>query len=187
MFTENQPFIWKMYFDGASSMDPATSSSLPRIKVGAGIVFVTPAGGIIQHSVSFSEPRTNNEAEYEALILGLEIAIQMGIEDLHILGYSQLVINQVEGEYKVYKHELTRYCAKVQQLLTRIPNYRFERISRACNNKADALARLAKELADPNRDETHITIKNRRIISPASLDVDENSLLEEVLQVEEQH
>ena len=49
---------------------------------------------------------TNNEAEYEALILGLEIAIQMGIEDLHILGDSQLIINQVEGEYKVYKPKL---------------------------------------------------------------------------------
>ena len=45
MFTEGQPFIWKMYFDGASSIDPATSSNVPRIKSGAGIVFVTPSGG----------------------------------------------------------------------------------------------------------------------------------------------
>ena len=101
-----------MYFDRASSIDPATSSIIPRVKVGAGIVFVTPSRGIIQHSVSISKPRTNNEAEYEALILGLEIVIQMGIEYLHILGDSQLIINQVEGEYKVYKPELTRYCAK---------------------------------------------------------------------------
>ena len=91
---------------------------MPRIKVGAGVVFVTPSGGIIQHSVSISEPRTNNEAEYEALILGLELAIQMGIEDLHILGDSQLIINQVEGEYKVHKPELARYCMKAQRLLT---------------------------------------------------------------------
>ena len=47
MFTEGQPFIWKMYFYGASSIDPATSSIIPRVKVGAGIVFVTPSGGII--------------------------------------------------------------------------------------------------------------------------------------------
>src|ERR1700722_3157668 len=56
MYTEGQPFIWKMYFDGASSVDTNSSSQVLRIKVGAGIVFVTPSGGIIQHSISISEP-----------------------------------------------------------------------------------------------------------------------------------
>ena len=69
--------------------------------------------------------------------------------------------------------------------MNKIPNYRFERIPRACNGKADALARLAKELAGPNQDETQIIIRNQRIISPSSLDDDEIPSPEEVLHMEE--
>ncbi|XP_020082008.1 uncharacterized protein LOC109705667 [Ananas comosus] len=97
--TDDQPY-WKMYFDGASSIQPAFSPNIPKIKAGIGLIFVTPEGGILRYSLALSEPRTNNEAEYEALIAGLEIAIQLNIQKLHIFGDSQLIINQVEGEFK---------------------------------------------------------------------------------------
>ncbi|XP_020081530.1 uncharacterized protein LOC109705200 [Ananas comosus] len=171
---DEQPY-WDMYFDGASSIQPAYSPSIPQVRVGVGLIFVTPERGILRYSLALSEPRTNNEAEYEALIAGLEIAIFMNIQRLHIYGDSQLIINQVTGEYKVHKPELTKYQKRAQELMKEIPNVTLERVSRAVNGKADALARLAKELADPNLDEVHVTIKNRMILSPTDLDLKEES------------
>ncbi|XP_020082158.1 uncharacterized protein LOC109705785 [Ananas comosus] len=139
LIEDEQPY-WDMYFDGASSIQPAYSPT-----------------------------------EYEALIAGLEIAIFMNIQRLHIYGDSQLIINQVMGEYKVHKPELTKYQKRAQELMNEIPNVTLERVSRAVNGKADALARLAKELADPDLDKVHVTIKNRKILSPTDLNLEEES------------
>lgn len=56
----------------------------------------------MRYSLALSEPRTNNEAEYEALIAGLEIAALINIQNLRIYRDFQLIINQVEGEFKVH-------------------------------------------------------------------------------------
>nr|CAD1839650.1 unnamed protein product [Ananas comosus var. bracteatus] len=64
---------------------------------------------------------------------------------------------------------------KVQELMKEMLSVTLERVSRTVNGKADALARLAKELADPDLDEVHVTIKNRKILSPANLNPEEES------------
>ncbi|PKU60192.1 RNA-directed DNA polymerase [Dendrobium catenatum] len=92
---ERQPF-WEMYFDGASSIRPVRPPNIARARAGIGLIFVAPEGGIMRFSFSLTEPRTNNEAEYEALLAGLEIAIDVRIQHLQIFGDSQLVINQVQ-------------------------------------------------------------------------------------------
>ena len=73
-----------MYFDGASSIKSVPGPKIPTIRASVGLVFVTPEGGIIRHSLMLTEPCTNNEAEYEALITGLEISLNMGIKKLRI-------------------------------------------------------------------------------------------------------
>ncbi|XP_020084900.1 uncharacterized protein LOC109707778 [Ananas comosus] len=181
--TDNQPY-WKMYFDGASSIQPAFSPNIPQIKAGIGLIFITPEGGILRYSLALSEPRTNNEAEYEALVAGLEIAIQLNIQKLHIFGDSQLIINQVEGEFKVHKPELVEYQTRVKYLMEKIPYVKIEKVSRAVNGKADALARLAKELADPTMDEVQITIRNRKILSPADLNPEKDTKEAEVATID---
>ena len=55
---------------------------LSSVHVGIGLIFVTPQNGIIRYSYSLTEPRTNNEAEYEALIAGLEMATSLDISHL---------------------------------------------------------------------------------------------------------
>ncbi|XP_020081405.1 uncharacterized protein LOC109705053 [Ananas comosus] len=181
--TDDQPY-WKMYFDGASSIQPAFSPNIPKIKAGIALIFVTPEGGILRYSLALSEPRTNNEAEYEALIAGLEIAIQLNIQKLHIFGDSQLIINQVEGEFKIHKPELVEYQTRVKYLMEKIPYVKIEKVSRAVNGKADALARLAKELADPTMDEVQITIRNRKILSPADLNPEKDTKEAEVATID---
>lgn len=85
---------------------------IPKIRAGIGLVFVTPEGGIIRHSLALTEPCTNNEAEYEALIAALSLALSLYVKKIRIYGDSQLIINQVTGEYKVFKPELVKYHQK---------------------------------------------------------------------------
>jgi Reverse transcriptase-like len=80
---EGKP-IWELYFDGASSIKPIAGPGVPTVRAGAGLVFVTPKGGIIRHSLALTEPCTNNEAEYEALIAGLELSLELEIKAVRI-------------------------------------------------------------------------------------------------------
>ena len=77
-----------MYFDG----------SLMKKGVSIGLVFVSPLGVRMRYMVRLHFPSSNNVAEYEALISGLRITIELGIRRLDIRGNSQLVINQVMKE-----------------------------------------------------------------------------------------
>lgn len=89
----------------------------------------------------------------------------MGIQSLHICGDSQLIINQVGGNFKTYKQELLHYHRRVIELMKQIPNGKLERISRSANVKTGSLAKLAKELIDLNQEEIQITIWNKRVLS----------------------
>lgn len=120
-------------------------------------------------SFSLTEPRTNNEAEYEALVAGLEEAIVIGIQNLHIFGDSQLVINQVLGIYKINKLELAYYQKRVLELMKQITNVTLTRISRGENGKADCLAKLAKEMAVMTDEYLMIFVHTRRVLQPTSL------------------
>lgn len=82
-----------MYFDGASSIKPTPYPSFPNTRADINLIFITLEGGIMRHFFGLTEPRTNNEAEYEALVAGLEEAISLGIYNLHVYGDYQLIIN----------------------------------------------------------------------------------------------
>ncbi|XP_070677980.1 uncharacterized protein [Malus domestica] len=82
---------WKLYFDGSYTQKAS----------GAGIVIINPQG--IYHYYSFFldyQGNTNNRAEYEALIIGLEILMDLGAMEVEVFGDSELVINQLNGEFK---------------------------------------------------------------------------------------
>ena len=175
MHVEGDNSRWEMYFDGASSIRPTKGKQIPKIRAGVGLVFVTPEGGILQHSFALTEPCTNNEAEYEALIAGLELALSLEIKKLHVYGDSQLIISQVMGEYRVLKPELIKYHERALELMKGIPEIIYEKVSRATNGKADALARVAKELCEPEDTEVHITVRNRRPLFPHFNDETERS------------
>lgn len=66
-------------FDGAAK----------RTRAGAGIVLVTPDGAALPYSFSLTKACTNNMAEYEALIIGLELALDMGADDIEVFGDSK--------------------------------------------------------------------------------------------------
>jgi ribonuclease HI len=64
-----------------------------KTRAGAGLLFVSPLGEHMRYAVHLHFPTSNNMAEYEALLCGLRIAIEMGIKCLDVRGDSQLVID----------------------------------------------------------------------------------------------
>ncbi|XP_070025982.1 uncharacterized protein [Nicotiana sylvestris] len=88
-----------MYFDSAAHRGGA----------GAGVVFVTSQGELLPYSFTLTQLCSNNIAEYQALILGLEMAVEMKWLQLQVFGDSQLVVNKILGSYEVKKLELRSY------------------------------------------------------------------------------
>jgi len=82
--------VWKMFFDGAVNAKG----------VGIGAILISPSG---QHYPATARLRffcTNNTAEYEACIMGMHMAIDQDVEDLLIMGDSDPIIRQVQGEWE---------------------------------------------------------------------------------------
>ena len=77
-----------MYFDG----------SVMKTGVGACLLFISPLGVHMRYKINLHFPVSNNMVEYEALLSGLRIAVELGIKQLNVRGDSQLVINQVMKE-----------------------------------------------------------------------------------------
>jgi len=86
---------------------------------------------------------TNNQAEYQALVAGLELAIKHDISELDVFADSELIIKQVRGEYKVKNSELRPWNLRAQALIAEIGTVRCHTIRREKNAEADALVNQA--------------------------------------------
>ncbi|GAA0139578.1 hypothetical protein LIER_01095 [Lithospermum erythrorhizon] len=101
---------------------------------------------ILPYPFSLSYNCSNNVVEYQALTLRLEAATKMDIHRLEIYWDSQLVINQLLGDYEVRKPELIPYHGYAKRLLQSIDLVSVKHVPRKMNKQADALARLASSL-----------------------------------------
>ncbi|KAI5349829.1 hypothetical protein L3X38_002718 [Prunus dulcis] len=130
---------WKLYFDG-SKTDKAS---------GAGVVLEEPLG--VRHCYSFQLDFqcTNNRAEYEALIIGLEMLVELGVQSVEILGDSMLVLKQIDGEYKCLNPSLAVYLVAARNLLTEFREATWEYIPREDNFAANELAQVASGIQMP--------------------------------------
>ncbi|XP_027156081.1 uncharacterized protein LOC113756723 [Coffea eugenioides] len=125
--------LWTLYVDGSSNGDGC----------GAGLLLEGPQGEVCSYALRFDFPATNNEAEYEALIAGLQLARKLGAQQIHVRSDSQLVVRQVIGEYEAKDETMQRYLSKVHQLTAYFKSFEIQRIPRSQNKRADALSRLA--------------------------------------------
>ncbi|XP_015162526.1 uncharacterized protein [Solanum tuberosum] len=146
---------WKMYFDGAAHRGGA----------GAGVVFIALQEEILPFSFTLKQCCSNNVTDYQALILGLEMAIDMKQLHLQVFGDSQLVINQLLGSYEVKKPELHPYHDYAQKLIGWLGDVTLQHVRRMENKKVDALIALASTLTLP--DQTQVTICQRWIVPPS--------------------
>ncbi|XP_070040918.1 uncharacterized protein [Nicotiana tomentosiformis] len=108
---------------------------------GLEIVLITPSGETLRQSIRMV-PFTNNEAEYEALIAGLELVRGLNSEVIKIKCDSQLVVNQVYGIFDTKEERILQYVVKVQALLARFQEWSIAHIPMEDNAEEDALANV---------------------------------------------
>jgi hypothetical protein len=101
-----QPELWTMFFDG----------SLIKTGAGVGLLFISPLGKHLRYVLRLHFPTSNNVAEYEALVNGLCIAIELGVRRLDARGDSQLVIDQVMKNTHCRDPKMEAYCDEVRRL-----------------------------------------------------------------------
>jgi ribonuclease HI len=124
---------WIIYVDGSST----------RKNGGAGIVLVTPEGEELNGSLRLEFKTTNNEAEYEAVIAGLGLALDLGAESVEVRSDSQVIVGHIRGEFEAKGERMKKYLAKVQGMQTSFQKFSITKIPREDNEKADHLARMA--------------------------------------------
>ncbi|KAK5794557.1 hypothetical protein PVK06_035794 [Gossypium arboreum] len=107
--------LWKMNFDGASN----------AVGNGIGAVLVSPNGDHYPFTCKLDFDCTNNMAEYEACIMGIQAARERKIRTLEVYGDSALVIYQLRGEWKTRDPKLINYRKVVLELLENFDNVTF--------------------------------------------------------------
>lgn len=107
---------WEMYFDGAYRLNTLFDVSMIKRRVRAGVVSHSSKWHFVPLYSLLKESYSNNEAEYEAFIIGLTLALDMRITCLCAFGDSQLVVQQLNEVYEVCKLELVTYYQKAKQL-----------------------------------------------------------------------
>jgi ribonuclease HI len=122
-----------MYFDG----------SLMKTGAGAGLLFISPLEKHVRYMLRLHFPASNNVAEYEALVNGLRIAVELGVRRLDARGDSQLVIDQVMKNSHCHDRKMEGYCDKVWRLEDKFYGLELNHIARRYNETADELSKIA--------------------------------------------
>ena len=131
----------KLFTDGASRGNPG--------EAGAGSVLLDDKNQELAARSLYLGQCTNNVAEYKALILGLNSAIELGCGKLAVFLDSQLIVRQIQGRYKVKNATLKPLFAEVEILLAKIDNWDIDHVPREQNKRADELAN--RGIDDKNR------------------------------------
>ena len=128
--------MYKLYFDGASRGNPGKASY--------GGVIITPFDTeLITYKNVLPDKTSNNVAEYTGLLEGLKIANMYCIENLEVYGDSILVINQLNGEWKVKHPNMEVLYKKCKFYQEKFKHIEFNHVKRNLNKRADALANEA--------------------------------------------
>jgi ribonuclease HI len=123
-----------IYTDGASRNNPGDA--------GAGI-YILQDGKPVDRIARYLGTQTNNIAEYSAAIIGLEHALKLGASSVRLHADSELMVKQLNGQYKVKNEGLKPLYQKAKELIARIGRVEVKYIPREQNKEADALANKA--------------------------------------------
>ncbi|XP_057418138.1 uncharacterized protein LOC130712317 [Lotus japonicus] len=151
---------WKLFFDGSSHKEGS----------GIGMFIVSPQGIPTKFMFRIRESCSNNEAEYEALVSGLEILLALGAKNVEVKGDSELVVKQLTKEYKCVSENLAKYYVKAMSFLANFDQAGISYIPRVSNQEANELAKIASGyMIDKLKLKELIRIKEK--LSPLDLDV----------------
>jgi len=128
-----------LFTDGGARGNPGNS--------GSGCVLFTIDYKLIDFDAKFLGIKTNNQAEYMALINGLELALNHQISELNIFMDSELIVKQLKGEYKVKDEKMILLKKSVDNLFTKFKSIEIKHVKREKNSFADKLVNLVLDSA----------------------------------------
>lgn len=134
LVNESDPW-WILYVDGAVNNEGA----------GAGVVLISPEGHVLMSAVNFTFQATNNDAEYEALLGGLRLALEMKVTNLVVRSDSMIVVHQVNGGFQARGPRTEMYLRSAQRLIRKFKEVKLVKIPRGENGNADALAKWGSQ------------------------------------------
>ena len=123
---------WLVMVDGAARGNPGPA--------GCGAVILDGNGKVVKELSRYLGHTTNNVAEYEGLLMGLEALLQLGKKRICVQSDSQLLVRQLNGEYRVKDEKLKTLFQKAVTLLRQFEAYRILHVPREMNRLADRLA-----------------------------------------------
>ncbi|XP_021990933.1 uncharacterized protein LOC110887663 [Helianthus annuus] len=125
--------VWTLHTDRASNDDGA----------GAGLQLVSPDDHELTYAIRLDFKSTNNEAEYEAFLAGLRLALKIEAKNLEAHVDSKLVAEQVNGHYDAKGEAMALYLEQARMLISQFQTFKIVHINRSENKHADALSKLA--------------------------------------------
>jgi ribonuclease HI len=124
-----------IYTDGAARGNPGPA--------GAGAYIEDETGTCVSEVFRYLGKATNNVAEYQALLLGLETAVELGAGSLEIRADSELMVRQLTGLYRVRNPALKQLCRRALELASQFDHVDYTHVRREQNKRADRLANRA--------------------------------------------
>ena len=125
-----EPMPWTLFFDGSSCKQGG----------GIGIIIIFPRGSNFKFAYTIRPMTINNQAEYEAILKGLQLVQEVKADAVEIFGDFQLVINQLIGLYECKDDILRSYYEKCRGLIDELSMVMIKHILRAQNQEANWLA-----------------------------------------------
>jgi len=130
---ENQEELWTIHIDGSSTQKSG----------GVGVITTSPEEDVLKYGVQLKFPVTNNEAEYEAILMGLKTARALRAKNILLKSDSQLVIGQVRGDFEAKETRMQKYLKLTNQLVSNFDRAEFVQIPWDQNAEADKVAQIA--------------------------------------------
>jgi ribonuclease HI len=125
------------YCDGGSRGNPGPA--------GFGVYIQDSAGGVLAELSQFLGARTNNFAEYSALLAALEFAIAKDHKSLRVISDSELMVKQIKGQYRVNSPELRPLYEEARRRISQLDHFQIQHVLREKNRHADRLANQAMD------------------------------------------
>ena len=132
----------KLFVDGAADLHSKTAGI-------GGVVYINDI-----EVAKFSEPlydKTNNESEYLALIKGVQVILELELDNVDIYSDSELIVKQLIGEYKIKNDRMKKLNDKVNLNLIKLSNWSIQHVRREKNMRADQLSKMGMEKAKSSK------------------------------------
>ncbi|XP_056688315.1 uncharacterized protein [Spinacia oleracea] len=154
---EVQAEVWDVSVDGSAAQKGS----------GAGIIMKSPAGDIFEYAIKFTFNASNNEAEYEAAIAGIQMCLAADAKRVILTTDSQLVASQFSGEYEAKEPSMVKYLEKLRSVSAQLEKFSINLVPRAENTLADALSKLASSNVADLKRTVMMEVMNKRNFAEA--------------------